>query len=245
MAIRTAGGLRTPVEVSAEILRTLRLRAEETLGVGSDGLAGAVITVPAYFDDAQRQATKDAAQLAGLEVLRLLNEPTAAAVAYGLDQRSQGIFAVFDLGGGTFDLSILRLTRGVFEVIATSGDVLLGGDDFDELLAKEFCRHHGLGDSEQLATDKPHLWRALMVAARAAKEQLTLSEEAVMTLDTADASGCRHPWPAGHSRAIRAAGGAARAEDALDLPRRAGRCRTWRGRRGWCGACRRLDPHAA
>jgi len=188
VAIRTAAGLRTPVEVSADILRTLRLRAEETLGLGGDGLAGAVITVPAYFDDAQRQATKDAAQLAGLEVLRLLNEPTAAAVAYGLDQHSQGIFAVFDLGGGTFDLSILRLTRGVFEVIATSGDVLLGGDDFDELLAGEFCRHHGLEGAEQLAVGNPHLWRGLMNAARACKEQLTVADGAVMTLDAAAAA---------------------------------------------------------
>jgi molecular chaperone HscA len=188
VAIRTAAGLRTPVEVSADILRTLRLRAEEALGVASNELAGVVVTVPAYFDDAQRQATKDAAQLAGLEVLRLLNEPTAAAVAYGLDQRSQGLFAVFDLGGGTFDLSILRLTRGVFEVIATSGDVLLGGDDFDKLLAEDFCRHHRLGTAEALAVADPHLWRALMNAARAAKEALTGSDNVVMTLDAAQAA---------------------------------------------------------
>ena len=182
VAIRTAGGLRTPVEVSADILRILRLRAEQTLGVDGSELAGAVITVPAYFDDAQRQATKDAAQLAGLEVLRLLNEPTAAAVAYGLDQRSQGVFAIYDLGGGTFDLSILRLTRGVFEVIATSGDVLLGGDDFDQLLADDFCRHHQLGLASELSVANPHLWRALMNAARTAKEQLTTSGSAVMEL---------------------------------------------------------------
>jgi molecular chaperone HscA len=185
VGLRTAAGLRTPVEVSAEILRTLRLRAEAALGVGSEELAGAVITVPAYFDDAQRQATKDAAQLAGLQVLRLLNEPTAAAVAYGLDQQSQGIFAVYDLGGGTFDLSILRLTRGVFEVIATSGDVLLGGDDFDQLLADDFCRHHQLGRAEELSAADPHLWRALMNAARATKEALTAASSAVMELDSA------------------------------------------------------------
>ena len=185
VAIRTAAGLRTPVEVSAEILRTLRLRAEAALGVGDGGLAGAVITVPAYFDDAQRQATKDAAQLAGLTVLRLLNEPTAAAVAYGLDQRSQGLFAVYDLGGGTFDLSILRLTRGVFEVIATSGDVLLGGDDFDQLLADDFCRHHELGRAADLAVSNPRLWRTLVTAARTTKEQLTTTGTAVMAVKPA------------------------------------------------------------
>ena len=180
VAIRTAAGPRTPVEVSAEILRTLRLRAQASLGVGQDELAGAVITVPAYFDDAQRQATKDAAKLAGLNVLRLLNEPTAAAVAYGLDQHSQGLFAIYDLGGGTFDLSILRLTRGVFEVIATSGDVLLGGDDFDRLLADDFCRHHQLGRASDLARSDPRLWRALVGAARQAKEQLTTAGTTVM-----------------------------------------------------------------
>ena len=148
-----------------------------------------MITVPAYFDDAQRQATKDAAQLAGLQVLRLLNEPTAAAVAYGLDQHSQGIFAVYDLGGGTFDLSILRLTRGVFEVIATSGDVLLGGDDFDQLLADDFCRHHQWAAAQELADADPHLWRALMNAARAAKEKLTTSSSAMMELDVPGAAG--------------------------------------------------------
>src|SRR5205823_12526257 len=120
-------GIRTPVEISAEILRALRRRAEGGLG---GVLAGAVVTVPAYFDDAQRQATKDAAQLAGLNVLRLLNEPTAAAIAYGLDNASEGTYAVYDLGGGTFDLSILKLSRGVFEVLATAGDTALGGDDF-------------------------------------------------------------------------------------------------------------------
>ena len=124
--------MKTPVEVSAEILATLRHRAEDTF---DDELFGAVITVPAYFDDAQRQATKDAAQLAGLNVLRLINEPTAAAIAYGLDNGSEGLYAVYDLGGGTFDISLLRLTRGVFEVVATGGDSALGGDDFDHALA--------------------------------------------------------------------------------------------------------------
>ena len=122
-----AAGVKSPVEVGAEILATLRHRAEDTF---DDELYGAVITVPAYFDDAQRQATKDAAQLAGLNVLRLINEPTAAAIAYGLDNGSEGLYAVYDLGGGTFDISILRLTQGVFEVVATGGDSALGGDDY-------------------------------------------------------------------------------------------------------------------
>ncbi|HTJ94319.1 MAG TPA: Fe-S protein assembly chaperone HscA, partial [Pararobbsia sp.] len=129
--ISTVDGIKSPVEVSAEILATLRQRAEDTLG---DELVGAVITVPAYFDDAQRQATKDAAKLAGLNVLRLLNEPTAAAIAYGLDSGAEGVYVVYDLGGGTFDVSILRLTRGVFEVLSTGGDSALGGDDFDQAL---------------------------------------------------------------------------------------------------------------
>ena len=129
--IDTVGGAKSPVEVSAEILATLRFRAEDSF---NDDIFGAVITVPAYFDDAQRQATKDAAQLAGLNLLRLLNEPTAAAIAYGLDNGSEGLYAVFDLGGGTFDISILRLTQGVFEVVATGGDSALGGDDYDAAL---------------------------------------------------------------------------------------------------------------
>ena len=133
LRLNTVAGRKSPVEVSAEILRVLRLRAEASLG---GPLVGAVITVPAYFDDAQRQATKDAARLAGLPVLRLLNEPTAAAVAYGLDNASEGTYAVYDLGGGTFDISILRLSRGIFEVLATGGDSALGGDDFDHRI---FC----------------------------------------------------------------------------------------------------------
>ncbi|MGA0926247.1 MAG: Hsp70 family protein, partial [Burkholderiaceae bacterium] len=131
-SIETCLGPKTPVEVSAELLATLRFRAEDSF---DDDLFGAVITVPAYFDDAQRQATKDAAQLAGINVLRLINEPTAAAIAYGLDQASEGVFAVYDLGGGTFDISILRLSDGVFEVLATGGDSALGGDEYDRALA--------------------------------------------------------------------------------------------------------------
>jgi molecular chaperone HscA len=131
--LRTVAGVKSPVEISAQILATLRQLAEDSLG---DDLVGAVITVPAYFDDAQRQATKDAAQLAGLNVLRLLSEPTAAAIAYGLDNGSEGVYAVYDLGGGTFDISILKLTKGVFEVLSTGGDSALGGDDFDHRL---FC----------------------------------------------------------------------------------------------------------
>jgi len=164
----TVAGERSPVEVSAEILRVLRHRAEETLG---GELSGAVITVPAYFDDAQRQATKDAARLAGLEVLRLLNEPTAAAIAYGLDHGAEGLYAVYDLGGGTFDLSILRLSRGLFEVIATAGDTALGGDDFDRRLLDWFTERNGLGE---LAADD--LSRALK-AARLAKEALSAQPE--------------------------------------------------------------------
>jgi molecular chaperone HscA len=167
----TAAGERSPVEVSAEILRVLRRRAEESLG---GELSGAVITVPAYFDDAQRQATKDAARLAGLEVLRLLNEPTAAAIAYGLDHGAEGLYAVYDLGGGTFDLSILRLSRGVFVVIATAGDTALGGDDFDRRLLDWYIERNGLGE---LAADD--LSRALK-AARLAKEALSERSEVII-----------------------------------------------------------------
>ncbi|RPH44981.1 MAG: Fe-S protein assembly chaperone HscA [Burkholderiales bacterium] len=167
--IRTDFGERSPVEVSAEILRVLRARAEASLG---GELVGAVITVPAYFDDAQRQATKDAARLAGLEVLRLLNEPTAAAIAYGLDHASEGVYAVYDLGGGTFDISVLRLTKGVFEVIATGGDTALGGDDFDRRLGDFFVAEGGLGE---LAPDD---LRRVLKAARLAKESLSEHPEA-------------------------------------------------------------------
>ena len=169
LQLRTAGGVKSPVEVSAEILKVLRQRAELALG---GTLSGAVVTVPAYFDDAQRQATKDAGRIAGLNVLRLLNEPTAAAIAYGLDNASEGIFAVYDLGGGTFDLSILKLTKGVFEVVATSGDSMLGGDDFDQ---RVFC---WVVEQAQLAPLSPRDMRLLLVRAREAKEYLTVHGEA-------------------------------------------------------------------
>ncbi len=162
--LKTVAGVKSPVEVSAEILATLRQRAEDALG---DELVGAVITVPAYFDDAQRQATKDAAKLAGLNVLRLLNEPTAAAIAYGLDHGSEGVYAVYDLGGGTFDVSILRLSKGVFEVLATGGDSALGGDDFDHRL---FC---WIIEQANLAPLSDEDTRILMVKAREAKEILS------------------------------------------------------------------------
>lgn len=163
--IETVQGAKSPVEVSADILKVLRQRAEATLG---GDLVGAVITVPAYFDDAQRQATKDAAKLAGLTVLRLLNEPTAAAVAYGLDQNAEGVVAIYDLGGGTFDISILRLTGGVFEVMATGGDSALGGDDFDHAIASWIITDAGLsGDLD------PSAQRSLMQTACVAKEALT------------------------------------------------------------------------
>ncbi|BAQ76634.1 chaperone protein HscA [Pseudomonas sp. Os17] len=163
--IETIQGPKSPVEVSAEVLKVLRQRAEATLG---GELVGAVITVPAYFDDAQRQATKDAAKLAGLNVLRLLNEPTAAAVAYGLDQHAEGVVAIYDLGGGTFDISILRLTGGVFEVLATGGDTALGGDDFDHAIAGWIIEGAGLS-----ADLDPGTQRNLLQTACAAKEALT------------------------------------------------------------------------
>src|SRR5438552_15003567 len=167
--IGTRAGVRTPVEVSAEILRTLRLRAEASL----DGsLDGAVVTVPAYFDDAQRQATKDAAKIAGLPVLRLLNEPTAAAIAYGLDNAAEGTYAVYDLGGGTFDISILKLSRGVFEVLATNGDSALGGDDFEH---RVYC--WGI-EAAGLPPVSAEDTRLLMMKAREAKENLTLHDSA-------------------------------------------------------------------
>ena len=167
-AVRTVAGDKSPVEVSAEILATLRYRAEDSF---ADDLYGAVITVPAYFDDAQRQATKDAAQMAGLNVLRLLNEPTAAAIAYGLDQGSEGIYLVYDLGGGTFDVSVLRLARGVFEVMATGGDSALGGDDYDRALADATLARVAPGTTLlDLAAGERALWVA---AARHCKEALS------------------------------------------------------------------------
>lgn len=177
--LRTVQGVKSPVEVSAEILKDLRLRAERSLG---GELTGAVITVPAYFDDAQRQATKDAARLAGLNVLRLLNEPTAAAIAYGLENASEGVYAVYDLGGGTFDISILRLSRGVFEVVATSGDAALGGDDFDHRL---FC---WILDNAGISLPSDRDSRRLLMKAREVKERLSLDESVPvrMTLDSGD-----------------------------------------------------------
>ncbi|HGM7379324.1 TPA: Fe-S protein assembly chaperone HscA [Pseudomonas aeruginosa] len=177
--IETVQGLKSPVEVSADILRELRQRAETTFG---GELVGAVITVPAYFDDAQRQATKDAARLAGLNVLRLLNEPTAAAVAYGLDKGAEGLVAIYDLGGGTFDISILRLTRGVFEVLATGGDTALGGDDFDHAIAGWVIEQAGLS-----ADLDPGSQRQLLQIACAAKERLT--DEASVRVAYGDWSG--------------------------------------------------------
>src|SRR5258708_1722104 len=169
VAIETAAGVRSPVQVSAEILRVLRDRSERALG---GELFGAVVTVPAYFDDSQRQATKDAARLAGINVLRLLNEPTAAAIAYGLDHGSEGTFAIFDLGGGTFDISILKLTRGVFEVLSTNGDSALGGDDFDQAIAMHWRVGHRLADAGGGDT------RRLLAAAREVKERLSSQGEA-------------------------------------------------------------------
>lgn len=184
VAVATAAGAVSPVEVSAEILKVLRDRALATLDIDEDALAGAVITVPAYFDDAQRQATKDAARLAGLNVLRLINEPTAAAVSYGLDEGEQGTYAIFDLGGGTFDVSVLKLTRGVFEVQSTAGDVALGGDDFDARIAADFAREHNLGEPARLAAEHPERWRALLLMARQAREALTDADTVTMRFDT-------------------------------------------------------------
>ncbi len=173
LGLQTAGGEKSPVEVSADILATLRYRAEDTF---NDDLFGAVITVPAYFDDAQRQATKDAAKLAGLNVLRLINEPTAAAIAYGLDNASEGVYAIYDLGGGTFDISILRLSRGVFEVISTGGDSSLGGDDYDQALADWVLTQ--LGQQAVSAGDKA----AIKQAARACKESLSATNSVAMNV---------------------------------------------------------------
>lgn len=186
--LKTAAGTKSPVEISAQILATLRQRAEDVL---DDDIVGAVITVPAYFDDAQRQATKDAAKLAGLNVLRLLNEPTAAAIAYGLDHGKEGIYAVYDLGGGTFDISVLRLTKGVFEVLATGGDSALGGDDFDHAI------YNWIVQESHLQTLSDEDMRTLIVEARAAKERLSsetsttiqcaLSENRAVHLDLSEA----------------------------------------------------------
>lgn len=178
VGFQTAHGEKSPVEISAEILATLRFRAEDSF---MDDVYGAVITVPAYFDDAQRQATKDAAQLAGLNVLRLINEPTAAAIAYGLDNGSEGIYAVYDLGGGTFDISILRLSQGVFEVIATGGDAALGGDDYDRALVDWVLAQ--TGQQAVTASDKV----AMNAAARACKETLSATELVAINVDLSGA----------------------------------------------------------
>jgi len=180
LQIKTVAGIKSPVEVSAEILRALRKRAEASLG---GELVGAVVTVPAYFDDAQRQATRDAARLAGINVLRLLNEPTAAALAYGLDNAAEGIYAVYDLGGGTFDISILKLTQGVFEVLATGGDSALGGDDFDHRL---YC---WALEQASLSLLPPPDQRLLTVMARAAKETLSSKPNATLQARLSD-----HRW---------------------------------------------------
>jgi len=176
--LRTAAGLRSPVQVSADILSDLKLRAQASLG---GELSGVVITVPAYFDDAQRQATKDAARLAGLNVLRLLNEPTAAAVAYGLDQAAEGVHAIYDLGGGTFDISILRLQRGIFEVLSTAGDSALGGDDMDREIARWIMTQAGIAEDAE-----PHHIRRLLGLARAAKEALTNADSVPIDMQLDD-----------------------------------------------------------
>ena len=175
--IETRAGVKSPVEISAEILKTLKIRAEKSFGLEKDSpeLVGAVITVPAYFDDAQRQATKDAARLAGLHVLRLLNEPTAAAVAYGLDNATEGTYVIYDLGGGTFDISILKLAKGVFEVLATNGDSALGGDDFDRRI---FC---WMLEASKCKPVNAQDTRALLTKAREAKEWLTDHAQAQIT----------------------------------------------------------------
>jgi molecular chaperone HscA len=175
--IATRAGVKSPVEVSADLLRALRERAEQSLG---GPVEAAVVTVPAYFDDAQRQATKDAAQLAGLPLLRLLNEPTAAAIAYGLDNASEGVYAVYDLGGGTFDISVLRLSKGVFEVLATNGDSALGGDDFDH---RVFC---WIIEAAKLPPLSPEDARLLLVKAREAKENLSDHDSAFLPATLSD-----------------------------------------------------------
>jgi len=178
--IDTVSGAVTAIEVSAEILKSLRERAEASLG---GELMGVVITVPAYFDDAQRQATKDAATLAGLNVFRLLNEPTAAAIAYGLDQQAEGVTAIYDLGGGTFDISILKLTKGVFEVLSTGGDTALGGDDFDREIAAWLLKQANID-----ASSDHQMMRRIMKEARRAKEDLSNTEETLLSVQLIDKS---------------------------------------------------------
>lgn len=187
--VKTIQGDVSPVEVSAQILAKLRQRAEDSLG---DDITGAVITVPAYFDDAQRQATRDAARLAGLNVLRLLNEPTAAAIAYGLDNEAEGVYAVYDLGGGTFDISILKLSKGVFEVIATGGDTQLGGDDFDELIVNDVMKHHDMSNLN--AQDK----RLLLSVARTVRERLSTQSKAYFQVSLSDGLHIDLNYPRNH-----------------------------------------------
>lgn len=207
----TAAGLKSPVEASAEILRVLRERAETALG---GDITGAVITVPAYFDEAQRQATKDAATLAGLKVLRLLNEPTAAAVAYGLDQQHEGIHAIYDLGGGTFDISILRLHQGVFEVLATGGDSALGGDDFDHAIASWIMAGAGIVNPDA------EVQRRLLQTSRRVKEALSTRDAVPLSL-TAGTGGAPADWQATLTREHFESLIAARVDDTLKACRRA------------------------
>ena len=226
-------GVKTPVDVSAEILRTLRSRAEQSLG---GEIHGAVVTVPAYFDDAQRQATKDAAELAGLRVLRLLNEPTAAAIAYGLDNASEGIYAIYDLGGGTFDLSILRLSRGVFEVMATAGDTALGGDDLDHRIYCWILEQAGPGPLDAEDT------RTLMLKAREAKENL--STHASADIDGAALERREHRSQP-ERRGVLADQRDAGHEDAARRSQGHARCKARAARREGRGHGRRCNPHAA
>lgn len=184
LELQTRAGRKSPVEISAEILATLRYRAEDSF---DEDLHGVVITVPAYFDDAQRQATKDAAKLAGLNLLRLINEPTAAAIAYGLDNASEGIYAVYDLGGGTFDISILRLTQGVFEVISTGGDSALGGDDYDTALVQWVLAQSGVQPQSQQD------WAALRLQAKATKERLTDTAQTTFALTLPSGAAIEQP----------------------------------------------------
>lgn len=185
----TLHGERSPIEVSAQILAKLRQQAEDSLG---DDLVGAVITVPAYFDDAQRQATRDAALLAGLDVLRLLNEPTAAAVAYGLDRSSEGVYAIYDLGGGTFDISILNLSKGVFEVLSTGGDTQLGGDDFDDLIVADILKHHQTDDLTHADL------RLLKMHARKMRERLTNQPKAFFKVSLSNGLNLDLNYPRSH-----------------------------------------------
>ncbi len=216
----------TPMEVSAEILKVLRARAEEAMG---GPVSGAVITVPAYFDEGQRQATRDAGRLAGLEVLRLLNEPTAAALAYGLDKQAEGTFAVFDLGGGTFDISILKLEDGVFEVKSTGGDSALGGDDFNRAIAEAVLARLGITEVDA------HGARRLLDAARALKEALTTSSEAEASVESRGRSSEGSAHPRGNGNLGRAGARALRASGAPGPRRREARarCALWRDSRRW------------